>query len=131
MSTPPARRKWLWIAATVVVAIGTVAAVTWERLAVVVAIIASERRPALLTDAKWRDPASARMFSSRFPDGVQESELIEWLESNKFTIDKETGRANRLIQSLPCNEVIEVTWWLQADGTIAGAEAKVSEAGCL
>jgi hypothetical protein len=71
------------------------------------------------------------MFSSRFHDGVQESELIEWLESNKFTIERETGRANRLIQSLPCNEAIEVTWWRQPDSTIAGAEAQVSEAGCL
>ena len=131
MSTPPTRRRWPWIVAAAIVALGVVAAFNWERLAVLVAILASERRPELLTDAKWKDPASARMFLSRFKDGVRESELIDWLEANKFTVDRPAGRATRLMKSLPCSEVINVTWSRQPDGTIASAQAEVFEAGCL
>lgn len=114
-----------------IVALSVVAAFNWERLAVVVAILASERRPELLADANWKNPASARKFSSRFADGVHEDELIAWLEANKFTIDRPAGRANRIMKSLPCNEVINVTWLRQPDRTIAGAQAEIFEAGCL
>jgi hypothetical protein len=114
-----------------VVALGTAVALNWETLALRVSFLTAERRPALLSDAKWKNPASALMFSSRFANGVHENELIDWLESNNFTVDRKAGRASRLVQSLPCNEAIEVTWSRQPDGTIAGTEALVSEAGCL
>jgi hypothetical protein len=98
-------------------------------------MLIAERRPALLADAMWKEPASARMFLARFADGVQESELIEWLESNEFTIDRDYGRghgvATRRVYGFPCNEGIKVSWSRRPDGTIADAEVLVSEKGCL
>ena len=114
-----------------VVALGAAALIYREPLALGVAFLAAERRPSLLSDARWKDPASAEKFSSRFADGTRESELLEWLGSNGFTISEDAERARKLVQGFPCNEGIEVNWSRQPDGTIASAQAEVFEAGCL
>jgi hypothetical protein len=88
-------------------------------------------RPSLLADAHWDAPASAQRFLSRFPPSANEGELIAWLESNNFMVDRNAGRASRLVHSLPCNERIEITWSKLSDNVIGRAEARVSEAGCL
>ena len=124
------RRRWIWLATTVLI-LGTVVALNWQSVALGLAVSLSERRPALLADAKWNQPATARSFLSRFRPGTKESALLEWLNSNDFTVDRDSGRANRLISSLPCNERVEITWSKASDDAIVNAEARVSEAGCL
>jgi len=122
-------RRHFWILAVAIVFVGALVALNWQGLALSLAIISAEHRPALLNDARWNDPASAHLFAARFRHGTQEKDLLEWLAANKFTVDR-TGLATRRIQSLPCNESVEVTW-SKAGDTIVDAEARVSEAGCL
>jgi hypothetical protein len=106
------------------------AAANWQTVMLGVAMLMAEGRPALLSDAAWNDPASARRFNSRFHSGVPESELVAWLNRNKFTTGV-PGHASRSIASLPCNEQAEIAWSSRSDGTIAAASARLSEAGCL
>ena len=122
-------RLWVWFVGIVVV-VGAIVALNWQWFSLTAAFVLAERRPALLADAEWNEPASTRQFSNRFPPGTNESELLAWLQSNKFTVDRGAGHATRLISSLPCNEFVDVTW-RTAGHAISGAEARVSEAGCL
>lgn len=118
------------MAASVAV-VGIVVALNWQWFSFAVAVVLAERRPALLADAQWDDPASARRFSNRFRPGASEPELLAWLETNDFTIDRGAGRASRLIRGLPCNESVEISWSKASDDVIGDAQARVSEAGCL
>ncbi|HVY83490.1 MAG TPA: hypothetical protein VG943_00025 [Caulobacterales bacterium] len=121
------RRFWTWLAAIVAVIV-TIVALNWQWFALSAAFVLAERRPALLANAQWDQPA--RKFSEHFHAGTGERELLAWLESNKFTVERGARHATRLISSLPCNEFVDVRW--QASGeTINAAEARVSEAGCL
>ncbi len=122
------RRGWLWAGLILIVGF---AAVNWERTALFFAMVLAERRPALLRDAAWNDPASAGAFNERFPPGTPEGLLIAWLEENNFTINRPMGHAGRLIQGFPCNESIQVDWTAAVAGKIDRAEVRVSEAGCL
>lgn len=123
-------RLWLAVVAASIAASAGVIALNLDHLAFASAVLTAERRPALLADAQWNEPASARRFSMRFHSGTGERELLAWLESNKFTVEPGAGHATRLIRSLPCNEFLDVTW--RASGhVISSAEARVSEAGCL
>src|SRR5262245_66550234 len=123
------RRLWTWVIATVVV-IGAVAALNRQWLSFAAAVVLAERRPALLADAQWDQPASAHRFSVRFQSGTSERELLAWLSSNKFDVEPGAGHATRLIRSLPCNEFVDLRWRAAAD-VIGFAEARISEAGCL
>lgn len=121
---------WLAVVAGSIAASAGVIVLNLNHLAFASAVLIAERRPALLSDAQWNEPASARKFSTRFHSGTNERELLAWLESNKFTTEPAAGHATRLISSLPCNEFVDVTW--RASGhVISSAEARVSEAGCL
>ena len=93
------------------------------------AVASMEQRPALLRDAEWTKPAPA--FGRKFHKGVPESELLSWLRINRFVVERGTHVATRRIQSLPCNERVEVEWSTGGDGLLQGADARVSEAGCL
>jgi hypothetical protein len=124
------RRRWVWLATTVVILVAVVA-LNWQVVGLGLAAYLAERRPALLADAEWDKPATARTFLSRFGPGTSEGELLEWLNSNDFTVDRDSGRANRLISSLPCNERVEITWSKAPGDAIVSAEARVSQAGCL
>ena len=130
MASKSALRLWTWLAAIALVT-GTIVALNWQWFTFAVAVVFAERRPALLADAQWDEPASARRFSNRFRAGASEAELLEWLESSEFTVDGDTGQASRLIRGLPCNEAIEIRWSKTSGDVLASAEARVSEAGCL
>ena len=123
-------RLWMWLAA-IMGALTAIVALNWQWFSLTAAFVLAERRPALLADAQWDDPASAHQFSNRFRSGTSERELLAWLETNKFTVDPGVSHARRLIRSLPCNEGVEITWSKTAGDTIARAEARVYEAGCL
>jgi hypothetical protein len=95
------------------------------------AAVTAEHRPDLLVDAQWKAPATAVRFARRFGPGAREGDLVSWLSANNFQIDLPSGRARRLVKSLPCNEDIEVRWNANGQGLIGSATAEVSEAGCL
>jgi hypothetical protein len=123
------RRRWPWAAAIVILV--AIIALNWNWLLLTVAIATAEQRPALLSDARWNEPATAHAFNERFPPGTPEARLVKWLESNNFAVDRPAGRANRLVHGLPCNENIQVVWTRSNADKIGTVEARVSEAGCL
>lgn len=123
------RRKWFLILAGL--ALGLLLALNWQWLVFVYAVTTSESRPALLDDADWDDPGSAAAFTRRFAKGTPERDLTVWLRANAFTVDLSNRQATRLVQSLPCNEEIEVIWNAPSDGILRDAGATVREAGCL
>lgn len=120
----------MWTAATIAVIV-VIVALNWQWFTFAAAVVLAERRPTLLVDAQWNEPASAHAFSNRFRAGTNEAALLAWLQSNKFTIDRGAHHATRLVQSLPCNEFIEVEWSRRDGDKLGGAEARVSKAGCL
>ena len=130
----PMERRWRrllgWGLAGALVLLIVVLA-DWNSLVVRLAIVASERRPGLLSDAQWRAPASARKFAKRFGRNVPEADLVSWLRANKFQVDQPRDHARRLVMSLPCNELININWTDQGQGRLAAATAEISEAGCL
>lgn len=123
-------RGWVWIA-TVLFIFAAIVALNWNTFRFVLAIAFAEQRPALLDDARWDDKTSAQKFLDRFQPGINEKELIEWLTINQFEIDLETHSATRLIQSLPCNELVEIKWEIRQISLLESAQVLVSEAGCL
>ncbi len=98
--------------------------------AIGLAVSSAESRPELLRDAEWGKQGSARSFERRFQRGTPESGLLSWLGANRFTIDRSAGRASRRIESLPCNERIDVGWTIDNEGGLISATAMVYEAGC-
>jgi hypothetical protein len=102
-----------------------------DRVSLASAAVSSERRPALLADARWNDPNSAQALYRRFPVGAPSGELVYWLRKNGFTIDLSGKHAQRRIQGLPCNELVKVSWREDQQARLAQLEATVSEAGCL
>jgi hypothetical protein len=88
-----------------------------------------EHRPALLADAHWDDAASARQFLTRFPRGSSEADLLRWLQSNQFGVNRTRGSAQRFVRSIPCEEIAIA--WTSSAGRIKAARATVSDAGCL
>jgi hypothetical protein len=119
------RSKWFLFTA---VALALLVALTWNRLGLAVAMASSESRPQLLSDAQWGKPASA--FQQRFGEGASEAGLLHWLAANHFEIDGQAQTAIRRVRSMPCNELIAVSW-SATRGTISKSSAVVSEAGCL
>jgi hypothetical protein len=122
--------RWVWLTAGLVV-LGATVALNWNTVTFAVAVSSADRRPVLLVDAEWNEPASAYKFLNRFQLGTHESELVGWLESNNFKVDSDAGRATRLIRSLPCNEQIEIKWSRMLNDTLDNVQVLVSEAGCL
>lgn len=108
-------------------ALSLLVALTWQSTLFGVAFTLAEKRPALLTEARWGTPALA--FKQRFSEGTPETELLLWLDDNNF-LDARKGRANKTIHGFPCQEQVEVLW-SAADGIIEESSAIVSEAGCL
>lgn len=102
----------------------------WQSLLFASAAATSDKRPALLRDADWNHPATARAFQQRFRRGSSEAILLEWLRSEAFTIDGRAHEATRKIGGLPCDENVTVTW-VANRGIISKADASVTEAGCL
>ncbi len=99
------RLEWTWLVVGFAIT-GVAVAVNWNTVKLAVAVAASERRPALLNDADWDEPASASKFLTRFQAGTRETALIEWLDANDFRVNREISHASRLVRSLPCNERI-------------------------
>lgn len=99
----------------------------WQNILFASAAASSESRPALLRDAEWGTPVPS--FHERFDAGTSEAELLNWLSKNGFELDGTTG-ASRKIGSMPCAELIQVSW-SAVDGVIRDSSAVVSEAGCL
>jgi hypothetical protein len=129
------KRKWLRIAtvvaAVLISATGLFVAANWNSFALGSAIVLSPQRPTLLRDADWNDPDSAQAFNARFAPGIREAELIDWLHENGFRIHAEPGRAALHVQSLPCNEGIQISWTSNSERKLVEASATVREAGCL
>ncbi|MES2441633.1 MAG: hypothetical protein V4574_02290 [Pseudomonadota bacterium] len=121
------RYLFLLLAAALLV----VLALSWRQILFGYAMLAAERRPALIADAARERPESAVAFGRRFARGVAEAELLGWLRENGFSIYPRQHRAERLVLSLPCNENIVVTWSSDAAGRLERAAATVREAGCL
>lgn len=117
--------------AILALAAGLLIIFNFQYLLLIWAIIFSEKRPSLLRDADWNDPASAVLFEERFRTGVAEEELLEWLKDNRFAVRPQTRRAERRIDGLPCNEAAEVTWAIDGQGDLTDAEATLTEQGCL
>jgi len=83
-----------------------------------------------LRDARWDEPDSAKQFNKRFVAGTEEALLVDWLQNNRFAVDQTQRRADRLVESLPCGELVEVSWQAR-EGKLLDAAATVAEAGCL
>jgi hypothetical protein len=94
------------------------------------AVLFGDKRPALLRDARWDEPDSAKQFNKRFVAGTEEALLVDWLQNNRFAVDQTQRRADRLVESLPCGELVEVSWQAR-EGKLLDAAATVAEAGCL
>lgn len=124
-------KTWFRISAVVAIAVTILIAANWPSVAVTSAIASSERRPALLNEASWNDPASAERFYGRFGNNPSDEELVSWLEQNSFDIDRDARVARKHVQSLPCNEYIEVAWSLSETGSMTELNAIISESGCL
>jgi hypothetical protein len=122
--------RWKWPVLATVLGIALIAALSWRTLMFGIAVASSETMPALLSDAEWDDPASTTQFNRRFGSGVAESELVAWLHANKFVVNARDRSAERVVQSLPCNERVEVQW-TALGGRLKDANATVYEAGCL
>jgi hypothetical protein len=116
------------IAISLVVA---VALANREGLLFASAVASSESRPALLDDAEWNRPETARAFGREFTRGTPEPALLRWLQANAFVIDPAARTARRRIKGLPCNEMIDIAWSVGSAGRIEAASATVREAGCL
>ncbi|NIJ21291.1 hypothetical protein FHS95_002994 [Sphingomonas naasensis] len=124
------RRRWR----IVLIATGAVAALAClnrDVLLFAVAVSASETRPALLADAQWNSPDSARDFRRRFHAGVAESELTRWLQDHGFALDPVARKAGRKVESLPCNARIAIDWSVDPGGRLVSTNANVAEASCL
>lgn len=124
-------KTWFRIAAMIAIAVTILIAANWPTVAVTSAVASSERRPALLNDASWNDPESAERFYDRFGNNPSDDELVSWLEQNGFDIDRDAQVARKRVQSLPCNENIEVAWSLSATGSVTELNAIISAGGCL
>lgn len=111
--------------------LGLIIALNWQIVVFGIAVASSESRPALLEGAGWNDPGSAVRFNQRFAKGTAERDLIAWLHDNRFAVDPHNKRAERLIESLPCNERVEINWSAPFGDTLKDASATVHEAGCL
>jgi len=118
-----------WTVSILVVGAALLALAKADNLIFGAAVANAEHRPALLRNAEWKKPAP--VFGRRFHKGVPESELLSWLRANQFVIERATRVATRRIQSLPCNERVEIKWSTSGEGLLQGADARVSEAGCL
>ena len=103
----------------------------WQGIALIVAILTAEHRPALLKDAEWDAPASAARFHHRFPAGTPERDLTAWLEKNRFAVDARARTADRRVNGLPCNEAVKVDWSVDAAGRLTRVDAVVSQTACL
>ncbi len=116
-------------------AAGVIAAVflivNWQTVYLVFALIFSDKRPALLRDADWDDPASAVRFRARFAAGTPEQALVTWLEKNRFVIDARARKAQRPVEGLPCNEDIAVEWSVDTQARLTRADAVVHQIACL
>ena len=117
--------------AAAVLALVAVVALNFETIKFASAVLFAERRPSLLRDAQWDDPASAQLFQREFRAGADEEKLLTWLERNRFDIDQRAGRADRHVAGLPCNEQVAVTWAADGQGRLSESTVIVTEAGCL
>lgn len=127
---PKKRHRGRWIAAGVA-AVVILVVLNFETIIWASAVLLAEKRPSLLRDAKWNDPASTQLFQGEFGAGTDEANLLEWLERNRFDIDRPGRRADRLVEGLPCNERVAVTWAADSQSRLQESEAIVTEAGCL
>ncbi|MFC5372380.1 hypothetical protein ACFPIF_07455 [Brevundimonas faecalis] len=120
--------RWLVVAGLAGVA--TLVAFNFDALMIGAGSLLGDKRPVLLREARWADPASAEQFNQRFVAGTREALLVDWLQDNRFAVDPASKRAHRLVESLPCNEFVQVSWQAR-EGKLLGAAATVTEAGCL
>ena len=124
-------RLWLGVAGASLAVSAGVIALNLDHLAFASAVLSAERRPTLLRDVEWNHPGSAHAFQQRFGPGTSEAALITWLQENRFVIDRRSANAHRLVQSLPCNEEIEIQWTRIRPAEIGAATVRISDAGCL
>jgi hypothetical protein len=124
------RKRVVLIISGAAVATLVVAAANWRLIGLSAALLFAEKRPTLLQDAMWDDEVSSKKFQQRFRRGVPERDLNSWLKTNKFEIDAQ-GVATKPVRSLPCNELVRVTWSSSPDHRLVQATARVSESGCL
>jgi hypothetical protein len=103
----------------------------WRTLLLIVAVLGSEHRPALLKDAAWDEPASAARFHGRFHAGTSERDLLAWLEKNRFAVNVRERTAGRQVNGLPCVEDIKVNWSVDAERRLVRTNAVVSQVACL
>ena len=120
-----------WIFGGIVVALLVLAALNFEALSFGAGALLAEKRTALLADAQWESPSTARRFATRFPAGAEEDDLLTWLEANDFFVDRNAMHASRSIEGFPCNENVEVIWSSDGAGKLRTSQAIIHEAGCL
>jgi len=127
---PKKRHRGRYIIAGVA-AVVILVALNFETIIWASAVVLAEMRPSLLRDAKWSDPTSAQLFQDEFKAGTDEASLLKWLERNRFDIDRSRRRADRLVEGLPCNERVAVTWAADSQSRLQESRVIVTEAGCL
>ena len=126
MATLSASGKRWAIVAAILALIVVVAAFNFQSIAVALAVATAEKRPTLLNDAQWDKPLSARKFHEQFAPGTSERELLAWLETNRFRVDRTNKSADRSDKGVPCNERVNVTQQTSAKGQLSDARAEVA-----
>ena len=127
---PKKYKRGRWVIAGVAAVVALIA-FNFETIMWAAAVLLAERRPALLHDAQWSNPGSAHLFQGEFSAGTDEGKLLAWLERNRFDIDQSGRRADRLVEGLPCNERVVVTWAADSQSRLQESTVIVTEAGCL
>ena len=116
--------------AAVIVALGGLTALNWQSLLFASAVAASDKRPALLDDAEWGKRETARAFQHRFHAGVPETDLLNWLRDNGFTVDPSAHTAELSVGGVPCAQHAKDSWETNS-GKLSSSDAVMTEAGCL
>ncbi|PVM91462.1 hypothetical protein [Caulobacter endophyticus] len=132
MSSPEDRKAvrstLAWAASTIVVVL---LIFNWQLLLGLFWVMTAERRPALLRDAKWDQPASAVRFEARFHTGAPEPELLKWLGRNSFRVNRSERSATRDIAGFPCTEALRIDWAADQAGRLTRRQATVRQIACL
>jgi hypothetical protein len=95
------------------------------------AAVADSQRPDFMADIEWRKPDSDKLIKAKFKRGTAEDELLVALKAEDFNISAEAKRAERRLESLPCNEELTVEWTVDDSSRLLTVDGTASEAGCL
>jgi hypothetical protein len=102
-----------------------------DRLFLASAIMQNQSRPEFMDDIRWKDEHSDLAIKKQFPVGSAEEDLINALRAAKFNVSPVERNAELRLNNIPCAELLEVNWAVNAQGKLLEVEGAASEAGCL